>query len=165
MSKEKLTTEEFLKNKDYTEALFDYAERQGKNVGTKEAALENFLGDYRGVQSNTGLAVMFANDVTNIRDDKERLELGRLYKAVDEDLEDFAGQQSGIATTAEYVGKGILDPLNILGFGVGSIVGRSIGKVALNRIISNAFKGNIAKEVSKGAAKKNYWFRCRYWRS
>jgi len=154
MSKEKLTTEEFLKNKDYTEALFDYAERQGKNVGTKEAALENFLGDYRGVQSNTGLAVMFANDVTNIRDDEERLELGQLYKAVDEDLEDFAGQQSGLATTAEYVGKGILDPLNILGFGVGSIVGRSIGKVALNRIISNAFKGNISKEISKGAAKK-----------
>ena len=110
MSKEKLTTEEFLKNKDYTEALFDYAERQGKNVGTKEAALENFLSDYRGVQSNTGLAVLFANRVSNIEDDEERLELGRLYKAVDEDLEDFAGQQSGLATTAEYIGKGILDP-------------------------------------------------------
>jgi len=154
MSKEKLTTEEFLKNEDYTDALFAYGKRQGKTFGTKTEALENFLGDYRGVQSNTGLAVMFANDVTNIRDDEERLELGRLYKAVDEDLEDFAGQQSGLATTAEYIGKGILDPLNILGFGAGTIVGRTVGKVALNRIISNAFKGNISKEISKGAAKK-----------
>ena len=154
MSEKKLTTEEFLENDDYAKALFNYAERQGKKFASREQALENFLGDYRGVQSNTGLAVMFANDVANIRDDKERLELGQLYKAVDEDLEDFAGEQSGLATTAEYIGKGILDPLNILGFGAGTIVGRTVGKVALNKIISNAFKGNIAKEVSKGALKK-----------
>ena len=77
----------------------------------------------------------------------------RVYEK-DEDLEDFAGEQSGVATTLEYVGKGILDPLNILGFGAGTIVGRTVGKVALNRIISNAFKGNISKEISKDALKK-----------
>ena len=144
MSKEKLTTD----------TLFDYAESQGKQFGTSADALEYFLGDYRGVQSNTGLAVLFANRVANIEDDEERLKLGRLYKAVDEDLEDFAGEQSAIGTTLEYVGKGILDPLNILGFGAGTIVGRTVGKVALNRIISNAFKGNISKEISKDALKK-----------
>ena len=154
MSKEKLTTEEFLENDEYAQTLFDYAESQGKKVGTREKALENFLGDYRGVQSNTGLAVLFANRVANIEDDEERLKLGRLYKAVDEDLEDFAGKQTGLETVAEYVGKGILDPLNILGFGAGTIVGRTVGKVALNRIISNAFKGNISKEISKDALKK-----------
>ena len=154
MSKEKLTTEEFLQNKDYVDTLFDYAESQGKQFGTSADALEYFLGDYRGVQSNTGLAVLFANRVANIKDDEERLKLGRLYKAVDEDLEDFAGEQSGVATTLEYVGKGILDPLNILGFGAGTIVGRTVGKVALNKIISNAFKGNISKEISKDALKK-----------
>jgi hypothetical protein len=154
MSKEKLTTEEFLENDEYAQTLFDYAESQGKKVGTREKALENFLSDYRGVQSNTGLAVLFANRVANIEDNEERLKLGRLYKAVDEDLEDFAGEQSGVATTLEYVGKGILDPLNILGFGAGTIVGRTVGKVALNKIISNAFKGNISKEISKDALKK-----------
>jgi hypothetical protein len=154
MSKEKLTTEEFLKNNDYAKALSNYAARQGKEFGSREQALENFLSDYRGVQSNTGLAVLFANRVSNIEDDEERLELGRLYKAVDEDLEDFAGQQSGLATVGEYAYKGILDPLNLLGFGTGAIVGRTVGKLALNRIISNAFKGNIAKEVSKGTFKK-----------
>ena len=154
MSKEKLTTEEFLQNKDYVDTLFDYAESQGKQFGTSADALEYFLGDYRGVQSNTGLAVLFANRVANIEDDEERLKLGRLYKAVDEDLEDFAGEQSAIGTTLEYVGKGILDPLNILGFGAGTIVGRTVGKVALNKIISNAFKGNISKEISKDALKK-----------
>ena len=127
MSKEKLTTEEFLENDEFAQTLFDYARSQGKKVGTREKALENFLGDYRGVQSNTGLAVLFANRVANIKDDEERLKLGRLYKAVDEDLEDFAGEQSGVATTLEYVGKGILDPLNILGFGAGTIVGRTVG--------------------------------------
>ena len=35
MSKEKLTTEEFLKNEDYTDALFAYGKRQGKTFGTK----------------------------------------------------------------------------------------------------------------------------------
>ena len=154
MSEKKVTTEDFLDDEDNIRALRSYAKRENKKFGTKEEALEDFLGTYRGVMSNTGLAVMFANEVADIKDDGERLELGRLYRAVDEDLEDFAGQQSGLATTAEYIGKGILDPLNILGFGVGSIVGRSIGKIALNRIISNAFKGNISKEISKGAAKK-----------
>ena len=61
MSKEKLTTEEFLKNDDYAKALSNYAARQGKEFGSREQALENFLSDYRGVQSNTGLAVLFAN--------------------------------------------------------------------------------------------------------
>ena len=53
MSKEKLTTEEFLKNDDYAKALSNYAARQGKQFASREQALENFLGDYRGVMSNT----------------------------------------------------------------------------------------------------------------
>ena len=154
MSEKKLTTEEFLEDEDNIKALSNYAKRENKKFGTKEEALEHFLGTYRGVMSNTGLAVLFANRVANIEDDEERLELGRLYKAVDEDLEDFAGQQTGIGTTLEYIGKGLYDPLNILGFGTGAIIGRTVGKAALNRIISSAFKGNIAKEVSKGALAK-----------
>ena len=108
MSEKKVTTEEFLDDEDNIRALRSYAKRENKRFGTKEEALEDFLGTYRGVMSNTGLAVMFANEVADIKDDGERLELGRLYRAVDEDLEDFAGQQSGLATTAEYIGKGIL---------------------------------------------------------
>ena len=154
MSEKKLTTEEFLEDEDNIKALSNYAKRENKKFGTKEEALEHFLGTYRGVMSNTGLAVLFANRVANIEDDEERLELGRLYKAVDEDLEDFAGQQTGKGTTLEYIGKRLYDPLNILGFGTGAIIGRTVGKAALNRIISSAFKGNIAKEVSKGALAK-----------
>ena len=91
----KLTTEELLENEDLVDALFKYGNRQNKNYITKEDALEDFLGEYRGVQANTAFAVAFANDIDNIRSDEDRLQFGRLYKAVDEDLEDFADNLDG----------------------------------------------------------------------
>ena len=62
----------------------------------------------------------------DIEDDAESLELGRLYRGVDEDLEDFAGEQSGLATTAEYIGKGI-------------------GGYALSVAITKSFEKNIKR--------------------
>ena len=42
-----LTTEQFLNNQDYVDTLFDYANRQGKIVTSKQEALENFHGSRR----------------------------------------------------------------------------------------------------------------------
>ena len=105
----KLTTEELLEDEDLVDALFKYGERKGTDYLTKERALEDFLGEYRGVQANTAFAVSFANDIDNIKSDEDRLQFGRLYKTVDEDLENFAGRQSALATTGEYILKGIID--------------------------------------------------------
>lgn len=137
---DKLTTEELLENQEYVDTLFDYAERQGKRLATREDALENFLGDYRGVQANTALALKFSNDVENIRDEEERKKLGKLYKTVDEDLENFAGRQTGLQTVTEYGVKGILDPLNIFGLGVGKVVASTIGRAGIKKLISESFK-------------------------
>ena len=145
----KLTTEELLENEDLVDALFKYGNRQNKNYITREDALEDFLGEYRGVQANTAFAVAFANDIDNIRSDEDRLQFGRLYKAVDEDLEDFAGRQSALATTGEYILKGILDPLNIFGFGVGKAVSQTIGRQALKRLIANSFAKTNTQPIKK----------------
>ena len=148
-----LTTEQFLNNQDYVDTLFDYADRQGKIVTSKQEALENFLSDYRGVQANTALALMFKNDIDAIEDQEDKAALGRLYKAVDEDLEDFAGEQSGLETVAEYAGKAILDPINIFGLGVGKAVATAAGRPLLKKFISDAFvKRPITTGVVSGAA-------------
>ena len=139
---DKLTTEELLENQEYVDTLFDYAERQGKRLATREDALENFLGDYRGVQANTALALKFSNDVENIRDEEERKKLGKLYKTVDEDLENFAGRQTGLQTVTEYGVKGILDPLNIFGLGVGKVVASTVGRAGIKKLISESLQSN-----------------------
>ena len=143
---DKLTTEELLENQEYVDTLFDYAERQGKRLATREDALENFLGDYRGVQANTALAFKFSNDVENIRDEEERKKLGKLYKTVDEDLERFAGRQTGLQTVTEYGVKGILDPLNIFGLGVGKVVASTVGRAGIKKLISESFKKKVASD-------------------
>ena len=149
---DKLTTEELLENQEYVDTLFDYAKRQGKRLATREDALENFLGDYRGVQANTALAFMFSNDVENIRDDEERKKLGQLYKAVDEDLENFAGEQTALQTVTEYGVKGVLDPLNIFGLGIGKVVASTVGRAGIKKLISDAFKKKaVTSPIIQGA--------------
>lgn len=150
---EKLTTEELLEDKEYVDTLFDYAERQGKQLATREDALENFLGDYRGVQANTALAFLFSNEVENIGSEEERKKLGRLYKTVDEDLENFAGRQTGLQTVTEYGVKGILDPLNIFGLGVGKVVASTVGRAGIKKLISNSFAKKAATSPIKQGIK------------
>ena len=147
-----LTTEELLQNQDYVDALVRRGMRQGKAFSTREQALEDFLDEYRGVQANTALALMFSNDIDNIRNDEERLQFGRLYKAVDEDLEDFAGQKSKAAIIADYGIKGILDPLNIFGLGVGKVVSQTLGRQAIKKLITDSF----AKKGLDQAVKKSF---------
>ena len=70
---------------------------------------------------------------------EERQKLGKLYKAVDEDLESFAGNQTGLQTVTEYGVKGILDPLNLFGLGIGKVVASTVGRAGVKKLITNAF--------------------------
>lgn len=146
-----LTTEQLLDNKEYVKTLYDYTDRKGVKVSTPSQALEYFLGDYRGVQANTALALKFSNDVENIKSFEERQKLGKLYKAVDEDLESFAGNQTGLQTVTEYVGKGILDPLNLFGLGIGKVVASTVGRSVVKKLITNAFaKKAVTSPIKQG---------------
>ena len=146
-----LTTEQLLDNKEYVKTLYDYTDRKGAKVSTPAQALEYFLGDYRGVQANTALALKFSNDVENIKSFEERQKLGKLYKAVDEDLESFAGNQTGLQTVTEYGVKGILDPLNLFGLGIGKVVASTVGRAGVKKLITNAFaKKAVTSPIKQG---------------
>lgn len=153
------TLQDLIKNEDFVRTLMQYEEDRGMEPSnTPLEAAQNFLSDYRYLQSNTVGAYDFVNYVKGIDDSTEdgvayKQNLGRLYKAVDEEVDQIFSEEVGWGETMqgirEYAQYAVLDPINLLGIGVGKSVAMGVARPVINRLVSQS----LAVKATEGLAK------------
>lgn len=143
-----LTREDIIKDEELVSTLVDYGfKRNGETYDSAEEAIDNFLEDYRALQSNTISAAKFINFVSNLEDEKPedaefKQRLSKLYKVVDEEVDEVFGDTTfgeKAEAVGEYVGYALADPINFLGFGAGKIIAGTAGRAALKPLLNKAF--------------------------
>ena len=158
-----LERKDLIKNEKFVNALYNIKlNREGVRSTSPEDLVDDFITDYRGIQANTAKTLLFANYVTGL-DEKDPVQkkvkddLGYAYNVIDKQTESFLDDDSiGFNDKAKalgtYVAYGILDPLNILGFGAGKAVATSVGRPVLNQLIKGALYGAGAEGVAAGTS-------------
>jgi hypothetical protein len=140
------------------EALLAYEIDRGKTISnTTEESLKNFLDDYRSIQVNTVGGISFANYVSDIEDEEYKDKLGYLYNTVDQEMEsqinpfdEDVGALEAARGIGKYIQYAVLDPVNILGLGVGKVATSIASRPVINGAIKSAFAGRF-KRMAIGA--------------
>lgn len=155
--------EDLIKNPKFVKTLIKYEEDRGKDPSlTPLEAAKEFLSDYRYLQANTVGAFDFVNYVESIdENDPEQAEyktnLGKLYQAVDEEVDEIFGEDASFADAAggvfDYARFAVLDPVNLLGAGFGKVATMAVARPVINRLVSKAFVGDITKKAGERLAR------------
>jgi len=155
------TLEDIIKNPKFVSTLIKYEEDRGIEPSeTPLDAAKNFLSDYRYMQSNTLGAFGFVNYVKSIdEEDPQNLEykqnLGKLYQAVDEEVDEIFGEDATLGETlsgiSEYTKYALIDPINILGLGAGKAVGVAAARPLLKGIVNKALATRTGRAALGGA--------------
>jgi len=127
-----------------------YTNRDGKAYTDKEA-VDKFISDRTWAQANTyamGKEFLYVTGDNITQDQKARLSyLTRYWDELPDFYEEGGRGMSGFFAN---LGVGILDPINILGAGVGGQVAKGVFKKAGQEVIKSQVKKGIAKKtVSK----------------
>lgn len=150
---EDITATELINQGNNLKALQKYSVDRGLSFETNGDLLENFLGDYRGVQTNTVGAASFISYANKLEEDSEyKKDLGQLYKTVDDNLESQifgSGEDIDIGTRAkgvwDYTKNIVVDPINLLGLGAGKAVGLAVAKPIISKLVSSSLGTALAK--------------------
>ena len=147
----KYTFDNIYDNKQLVSVAKDYyTNRDGKVYDDKEA-VDEFISDRTWNQANTltmGKEFAYVTGDNITEDQKSRLSyLTRYWDELPNFYEEGGRGASGFFAN---LGVGILDPINILGAGVGGIVAKGVFKKAGQEVIKSQVKKGIAKKtVSK----------------
>ena len=156
-----LTREDIIKDKELVSALNDYGfRRNGESYDSKEEAIDSFLDDYRALQSNSVSAAKFISFVNNLDDEKPedakfKKNLSKLYKTVDEEVDEVFGDTTfGQKAEAirEYAQYTFLDPINLLGLGAGKLIAGTAGRAALKPLLARAFSSKAGAVATPAVA-------------
>ena len=155
------TLEDIIKNPKFVSTLIKYEEDRGIEPSeTPLDAAKNFLSDYRYMQSNTLGAFGFVNYVKSIdEEDPQNLEykqnLGKLYQAVDEEVDEIFGEDATLGETlsgiGQYTGYALIDPINILGLGAGKAVGVAAARPLIKGLVNKALATRTGRAALGGA--------------
>ena len=156
-----LTREDILKDKELVSTLADYGfKRNNELYDSKEEAIDSFLEDYRALQSNSVSAAKFISFVNNLDDEKPedakfKKNLSKLYKTVDEEVDEVFGDTTfGQKAEAirEYAQYTFLDPINLLGLGAGKLIAGTAGRAALKPLLARAFSSKVGAVATPAVA-------------
>ena len=103
-----LTRKDLLKDTEFMETVLDYrADRYGSTYDNLGEALDDFMEDYRAMQTNTFSTLSFARYAEGIEDQEFKKRFADAYKKVDDELEN---KISGEAIL-DYAKYAIIDPI------------------------------------------------------
>lgn len=146
-------------NKDFMRALTRFEDDRGLDISTSnEEAVNQFLSEYRYLQANTYGAFQFVNYVESLNkpeDQEYKKNLGKIYKIIDEEVDEVFGEnidlEDRLGAVGEYVKYSVTDPINLLGLGVGKVVGAAVARPVLKGLINRSLK-TLPGRVALGAA-------------
>ncbi len=107
-----------------------YKERDGDDYANDEDLVNKFYSDRTNSASNTGGASYDLGSMVNMSDD-QLARFGRVQKLYDALPNFYEDGGRGIKGLAQHIAYGAVDPLNIIGFGVGGAAGRAAMKTAV----------------------------------
>ena len=152
----KYTFDNIYDNKKLAAVARDYYTNRDRETYTDREAIDKFISDRTWNQANTlamGKEFIYVtgNDFTN----DQRARLSYLTRYWDE-LPNFyeEGGRGFISGVAQNLKVGILDPLNIIGVGVGGIVSKGVAKKAGQELIKSQLKKQTKKKTLDDVKKK-----------
>jgi len=149
----KYTFDNIYQNKQLTSVAKDYYSKRDNEVYSDKQAVDKFISDRTWNQANTfamGKEFLYVTGDNITQDQKARLSyLTRYWDELPNFYEEGGRGASGFFAN---LGVGLLDPLNVVGAGVGGIVSKGVLKKAGQEVIKSqvkkgAKKKTIAKEV------------------
>ena len=153
----KKTQQDLLNDEKFIATLVDYnLDRYGEVALSAEEALEQFIEDYRSLNSNTVEAFRFVNYAEDVKDGEYKKNLADAYRIVDTELENFYADKSTsfgqkVEAVGEYALYNILDPINVFGFGVGKLVSGTLGRQAIKGAVGKALGTKLKTGIAVGA--------------
>ena len=153
----KKTQQDLLNDEKFIATLVDYnLDRYGEVPLSAEEALEQFIEDYRSLNSNTVEAFRFVNYAEDVKDGEYKNNLADAYRIVDTELENFYADKSTsfgqkVEAVGEYALYNILDPINVFGFGVGKLVSGTLGRQAIKGAVGKALGTKLKTGIAVGA--------------
>ena len=152
----KYTFDNIYDNKKLASVAKDYYTNRDRETYTDKEAIDKFISDRTWNQANTlamGKEFIYVtgNDFTN----DQRARLSYLTRYWDE-LPNFyeEGGRGFVSGLAQNLKVGILDPLNIIGVGVGGIVSKGVAKKAGQELIKSQLKKQTKKKTLDDVKKK-----------
>ena len=150
-----LTVQDVIMDSDLSQTLLEYSHDRGKDPSTPKEAFDNFLYDYRGMQSNTLHTMSFVNYIKNIEDEEYKGRLGTLYETVDDKMETLIGLDTaeGLKGIGQWAYLAVSDPVNILGLGLGKQVGMMVARPIINNLIKGSLKTKMTQAIASNPIK------------
>ena len=121
---------------------------------TNEDYLQRFLSHIRSFENNSvGLAAQV--DWQRGASDEQRKNFGSIYAEIDEKLPNFyeEGGSGWVSGLRDYLFYNLVDPINVVGAGVGKVVGRA-GMMAVKRAFIDGGKEAAQQAASKFSTKE-----------
>jgi len=144
-----LTRKDLLKDTEFMETVLDYrADRYGSTYDNLGEALDDFMEDYRAMQTNTFSTLSFARYADGIEDQNFKKRFADAYRKVDDELENKISGEAFL----DYAKYAILDPINFLGFGTVKAISFAAGRQALKNVVSGALNTKLKQTAATGLA-------------
>lgn len=150
MAEEKpITVDELLNQGNNLKALQQYSIDKNKSFETAGDLLSNFMEDYRGMHVNSYKTAEFLSYANTLDEQPEyKKDLGALYKAVDDQLENEVTGEAVI----DYTKYLLTDPLNLLGFGAGKAIGMAVARPLVQKLVTSSLAQAATKTPVRAAA-------------
>ena len=144
-----LTRKDLLKDTEFMETVLDYrADRYGSTYDNLGEALDDFMEDYRAMQTNTFSTLSFARYAEGIEDLDFKKRFADAYRKVDDELENKISGEAFL----DYAKYAIIDPINFLGFGTVKAISFAAGRQALKNVVSGALNTKLKQTAATGLA-------------
>ena len=151
----KYTFDNIYEDKALARVAKDYYGNKNDRSYTEKEAIDKFISDRIWKQSNTfsiGKEFKYITGTNVGQDQKARLAyLTRTWNELPNFYQE--GGRGFIDGLAKNLGVALLDPLNIIGGGIGGLVGKGVVKKAAGAAIGQATKKQVGKEATEKATK------------
>ena len=150
----KWTFDNIYQNKDLAAVAKDYYGNKTGKTYTDREAIDKFISDRTWKQSNTFSIGKEYKYITGNAGADQKARLAYLTRTW-ADLPNFyeEGGRGFISGLAANLGVALLDPLNVIGGGIGGIVGKGVVKKAAGTAIAQATKKQTGKKVLEKTTK------------
>ena len=149
-----VTKSELLKDDTFIKAVTAYgADRHQKVYESREEAVDDFLEDYRSMQSNSLGLLNFINYAEGLEDGEYKKSFAAAYEKLDNELENvFTDESTSKADAAkavwDYAFYTIADPVNLLGVGVGKAISLAAARTLAKPLITKALASKIGTKAT-----------------
>ena len=144
----KYTFDNIYENKQLTSIAKDYYSNRDSEVYNDKQAVDKFISDRTWNQANTfamGKEFLYVTGDNITNDQKARLSyLTRYWDELPNFYEEGGRGASGFFAN---LGVGVLDPLNVVGAGVGGLVSKTVLKKAGQEVIKSQVKKGVTKKT------------------